>query len=525
MKNNIQQARQVLRDSFKSYYNWPDKDVNCVIEQILNKTADATRRDYHTTIDLVDDLLIKFNKKNPGQTPSTAAFIKAVKNRMIDDFRKNQRNRISFFDDILSISNNLTSSLNKSKIFKSKEEGHTAFFKWVETNLDLTKQEKIFFELLKVVITNDSVETFKEKELWHELIELAKDENIVLKNSAFRKLKERLLAKLKQGPEDLLHSFVSTSEKENNFFIEFLLTNLEELNIKNKLTAYRFSVEDFEGLKLLKTAFEINGYTFAPNRFPEVYFIDYIKQIDVNSPDSLGEYIYELDGNKQNLCSSSKEGYIVLYKNIIKNFSEKHNLSIDSIYYVVLMHEIGHWLCHQAFVTEDKDQIKWDMGYHNGNIKTHEALAQLIAYWACEQSEIYHKTLLALSPKINDKINTEEIYGCYELLKDKDIDEITSKIKELAKHFYLSDTEMFNFLKSNHKTMSEFIKAEFADTLEAKRNVWMTLLENCGELKFTPELDMIFIQAGLVENQTARGASLLKRLGIFKEDKNSEQEK
>jgi hypothetical protein len=149
------------------------------------------------------------------------------------------------------------------------------------------------------------------------------------------------------------------------------------------LKAYRFNSEELIAINQLKDLFEGNGYIL--DRFPEVYYDDYDKlSFDKNlesqeedTPDYLAVYFYEFESEKSH---STLEGRIVLFKDRIENFANRKKIDIDDVRYILLMHELGHWLCHSP----KYNNRNWSLGYGVKNKKTHESLAQLIAYWMAD---------------------------------------------------------------------------------------------------------------------------------------------
>jgi hypothetical protein len=175
-----------------------------------------------------------------------------------------------------------------------------------------------------------------------------------------------------------------------------------------KLNAYRFSQPEMTKMLWLKELFENNG--FVIDRFPEVYYDTYYNACNLypslrdekceeeETPDFLGVYIPDYTNQScHDGCEFKRvnEGVIVLFEDRIYEFAKrlKSTLKIsvktieDSIRYLVLCHELGHWLAHWP---ADSSGLRWDCRYYfntdtnEADKITHEALAQLITYWCAD---------------------------------------------------------------------------------------------------------------------------------------------
>jgi hypothetical protein len=292
-------------------------------------------------------------------------------------------------------------------------------------------------------------------------------ERLNITQSNVRKILERLRISSKDNGD--LKGFFHFISKADTDFANLLEVLLENDPVNNaELAAYRFSSEEMDKMLWLKRLFEGNQYTFNPDRFPEVYYDDYDKVKEVfpwietgheGTPDYLGVYIYQLNDNacRNKPCQISKEGVIVLFRDRIERY---RGTDIDSTRFVVLMHEFGHWLTHWAY----RNGFNWKIAYYLGKKNTHEALAQLIAYWACNNT-IHLNTLIQLTPKkrieaddlpVDDSLlfsedlmyNIKNPYGKYRLLIDKTEESILKKIVQLREAWMLKDEIMIEFLLS-----------------------------------------------------------------------------
>jgi hypothetical protein len=230
------------------------------------------------------------------------------------------------------------------------------------------------------------------------------------------------------------------------------------MNQLNPLQSYNFNSNDFfsQGMNKLKELFLNNGYLVY--RWPEIYLDDYdvfknnygeIRSNNENTPDYLAVYTdFGLDGEK--------EGIVVLFKDRIHSFCKRKKLNFDDVCFVVLMHELGHWLTHWPLYNGES----WTVYYGNNDIKTHESLAQLIAYWMVDGNQVLEKIL-------NDDLtpnNINDPYYLYNNLKRHSKSLILKKLSEFRwgnitqSSFGGDDDEMYDYLASDAKTREEWLE-------------------------------------------------------------------
>jgi hypothetical protein len=276
--------------------------------------------------------------------------------------------------------------------------------------------------------------------------------------------------------------------------------------MNNYMKAYRFSNYELEKMVWLKQIFERSSYTFSPDCFPEVYYEDYeevIKFINIDqnhrnenhrntegkNPDYLGIYIPEYVS--ETICTESKDGIIILFKNRIERYADGTATDITSVRFVVLMHELGHWLSHMGIDTYGY----WNYGFnlHPNPSILKEALAQLIAYWACEDNEIHFNTLFGLSPKKNDgTIDDVDKYGAYRKLICISKVHILKKLSIIRNFWFLKDNVLYDFLSSDLFDISEWAKSEKIDKMlpfirENKDCVFLWVQKDWKRLSSMPE--------------------------------------
>ena len=157
--------------------------------------------------------------------------------------------------------------------------------------------------------------------------------------------------------------------------------------MKNHLQAYRFSEQEMKKMIEMKKIFEKSCYKI--NRFPKVYIDEeYVldeKDMSNLNIDKLGCYRFKVNND-----NSTEEGVIIIYTKAIEMYCNSishkiHSINcdqlIDFVTLIVLMHELGHWLSHWPTCFD----MNWKKGYGEDNPKTHESLAQLIAYWVIKK--------------------------------------------------------------------------------------------------------------------------------------------
>lgn len=222
------------------------------------------------------------------------------------------------------------------------------------------------------------------------------------------------------------------------------------------LKAYRFSEPELKKLIEVRLLFSRNK--LVTDRFPEVYYDDIenyerlfgkLKATNDDTPDYLGVYHYGCEPDKL----KTKEGIIVLFKDRIENFCKRKSVDQNDVRYIVLMHEMGHWLTHWS----EFDGENWAKGYGIDNPMTHESLAQLIAYWAVDGDPDCEKILREyLTPK-----NESNEYALYLTLKSYSKSKILLKLIEIRKQFFLNDYFLSGFMQSNSELMNDFFSGLF----------------------------------------------------------------
>jgi hypothetical protein len=114
-----------------------------------------------------------------------------------------------------------------------------------------------------------------------------------------------------------------------------------------------------------------------------------------------------------------------------------------------LIHELGHWLSYWPKC----DDENWSEGYYAGSEKkTHESLAQLIAFWAADGNPELEKTLTYLTPT-----NPENPYYLYKNLKEFSKVNMLRKLQivRLPLNPKKSDDALYDILKMSKEEFDE----------------------------------------------------------------------
>lgn len=480
----------------KSFSHWTDKQISDLTAHIFAKYGNLNKNDSDAVLVLLNTVIIEAIKTYSVENIGPGLIREMLPQQLFKLKKKEEKDsKIESQGDLKAYTNR--ESNGKNFDLKKYLEKLERLEKNVLRAYGLTPTEKDLFKFLILVLKRE-VTTISYQPIYSsnlstdimdETLKEIRNSGWQLSDDYFRKLLSTLREKLRNKRDDITGEMLDFIPKEEQDLQEMkeLLIDLISFAPKSvtQLKAYRFTEEELEKMMWLKKLFENNGYTFEPNRFPEVYYDDFDTVKDVftwiesgheGTPDYLGMYIYNFEkGFIGKPCDKSKEGIIILFKDRIENYCSSSITSIDSVRFVVLMHELGHWLSHWP----KKDNYNWRIGFHLPNKHTKEALAQLIAYWSCKDNPIHYQTLLKLTPKIDadpDRmaylkankedllddgtvINTEDPYGRYWLLKDKPIIVMLNKLYQLREGWMLIDEKLMEFLISNNDELYLWIKS------------------------------------------------------------------
>ena len=452
----------------------------------LNKDLKRKLKEYKSMDDQIWEEEKELNSKLTGKKPKKSKGIPKIGKVSIDD--DSVKNDLKYK---LSLAMPDSENENLSKIEKFERE--------ILRTERIPSQPNRLLSILKEIVQDPNINVTSKDEIWNLCRERLIAEGIAIRN--YDQIKSRLLKILKgnRGATGMLHL-------------------MSPVNVNLNLQAYRFSEEEIKKMIELKRLFEntsLGDYKFTFERFPEVYYDTYDNYVEIYgeigdedeednpnnyenkiTPDYLGVYCdFSLPGNDY----ETKEGVIVLFKDRIEKYSKviekKLIISLknaeDAIRMVILMHELGHWICHWPLALNDN----WNLSYYNKAAqykRTHEALANIITYWAVNTDKILSDVLENLTPKI--KTNP---YYLYKNLIPQAQEEIIKKIVDLRKHFYLTDDLSYLYLEdkmtrfANHLQVflmprasvnSEKISDYFFDSKKNKKII--ELLDNKYEMDY-----------------------------------------
>jgi hypothetical protein len=411
MNKEILSAKSMLKNTFKAYYpQWTDKEIDVLCSFLFFRFKNFIARDVFAINYVIQDVVQKLEetKGNDKIKPFywyNSGFLSGLGKKLEKYWGKTSALEewhtptVDFIDNP-DFSWEMLNKLNR-------------YAEAIMEKGNLTTKERQLFEILIQVIdtkdTNKIYKLVKEEAIQRELIP---------NEAAFRKAFERLRNKLKDTNnshyKNLLHSLdrdntddtYKITLKNTIEFMNHVLTN-HSLSPQNYLKAYRLSYEECLKMnELLKNSLidDNNKGIFKTERLPEIYSDhthdpEIIKNIEENifqiTPDILGVYV------EKNEQGNTNQGYIVLFEENIKVFSNRHNLNIDDVKMIVLFHELGHWIAHVQ-------------GVNIEFVKTQEGIAQFIAYLSCKGNT---KRLEILENLLTPS-NSEDPYALYKKLMD-----------------------------------------------------------------------------------------------------------
>lgn len=464
--------KKYIRFTLKNYFpTWTDTQVGGL-------TRFVSTRFKNVELDIIFDSLHKsidtFQKKYPKDQNKPQLLAEVVKNDVLKKLKKNPKSKLSQYRKELEkdFEKNWESEFGSFNQLSSLQKVNE-FCRLVKKQGIFSKKQEEFFDAMSqaaLTVQQNPTNSKWKKLFWEEVKQILHNSGIEIGDNYFSQLKNRVITQLKQevpvqGREALQ---LVVKEKEVTEKLVRLFNPFPEY----LSTAYRFSVEELEKMIWLrKEIFGNYEYSFNPNRFPEVYYCD-VKEIHTRLPehprddqmtiDYLGlyfDFFQSFVGISRNdyLGGRSQEGKIVLFKDRIEAYCKRTRFTEDDVRFVVLMHELGHWMSHWAISSE----IHWEHGYHvqQSPSFTHEALAQLIAYWCCKGNPTHEEILLALSPKNGaGNIDASKPYGAYESLKNFEEEVILQKLDQLRKFWMITDLQMLAFLQSDLVNMAQWIR-------------------------------------------------------------------
>jgi hypothetical protein len=425
MKNPRNAAWQIVDENLKGFYpNWSSYAVQIVTNCLFRRFNVLIKQDVFAVADIVIEGVFILNKRHPNGIILSTYWLNPrfhLELARVYEKQKGGLNSVEegYFNQIIQ-EENINPNENYKNISLYADE-------IIEKETLTTKESELFLLMIEISLAELEGEFYKN--LNKVAVELGLTEKDTNFRKAYQRLREKLLNKDNKGSLDLLTFATIENRKKDSVIADFFEYVDSQFIITNQLQAYQFSEQEINKMIYLKKIFEENG--FEVERFPEVYYDKYdnYKEIygklkgNYDGIDFLGVYTdFTIEGDEKN----TKQGVIVLFKDRIESLK----LDINNVCFVVLMHELGHWLSHWPKC----DGINWSEGYLADNPKTHESFAQLIAYWAVAGNSDLEKVLAQFTPE-----NTENPYYLYRNLIGYSKSNILTKLTEIRKHFFLSD--------------------------------------------------------------------------------------
>jgi hypothetical protein len=468
------QARITLEKIFPM---WTKEQVQGMLRSILSwRKKNISEEDLFTCL---HDAIEIFGEKYPDKQDKPQLLAEILKNRILEVSKrdmKSQSRTLSYEDEqpqeyiFGQVRNAFESEFGSVEAMESIQKIEK-FCQLVNKHLALEGAKGGFFDAMVMAsVSEEQVSASNQKkQYWKEVEQNLHKLGYPVNENYFRKLKERVLSELKKMPtasREVLH-FIDTEKVPVLQTLNRVLDAMA-ITVFPMLAAYRFSSAELEKMNWLKSVFEKNGYAFTPNRFPEVYYADFKEvqdlfpeknQEDIVNPDALGYYFdffKQVPASKEEeFWTKSNEGKIILFKDRIEAFCARNlSLSEEGVRFVVLMHELGHWMSHWA-----ENSGRWIYGFQFSNRFTEEALAQLFAYWCCKRNPAYEQVLFDLSPKdAQGKVDAIKVYGAYQTLKKHSKVVVLKKLAQLREFWMVKDEKMLQFLNSDFVDMGQWIK-------------------------------------------------------------------
>jgi len=449
--NHKSRVIQALNSIFR---DWTTEQYEDVYNYCCYKFYKLLKTDSNAILERINEAYLEINKIN-YQIDDMVSYFKKIlysKYSLVD--RRHQ-------DYELITTQMLEQLMSKYNANESNKEEYilkiAAFSSKILKSNQLTDSQKKLFELFIDLSLDDKIKTYKD------YIKAVKSKLDYTEDN-FKQLMKRLKDKIKSlntnlNLKDELLSFGITDDTMDDDLksielIEFIVT-------KSNFSPYRFSAEELVKMLNLKSLFQKYGFEF--DRFPEVYYDDYDKiqnyrkenfdakkeneederkELDFNNIkiEMLGAYV---DINKSQFRN---EGAVFLYQDNIEKYASHVSKLTGltekecefTIRLIVLIHELGHWMCHWPQV-EGKN---WVDEYEVDKPKTHESLAQLITYWLINEDK---NTLAFFENQLVPKDN-ENPYALYKKLIAHETQKIANDIIFLRKNHHLDDDFMFEIL-------------------------------------------------------------------------------
>lgn len=427
----------------KEYPHWTINDLKIVSANLFKNFYQFQKTRGITIQEIVSEGCFKLDKRHPKPGISIGYWLNKDFQKELKRIYSDKKN----FEELKDEENQLI----ERELFSDFDDSMkiTLYAHEIKKKNELTPKETELFDLLidlSLADLDDNVYKYLNK--------VALELGLTNKDTTFRKTYQRLREKLLNPTnKGSLNRLTYTTNEKDSVLADFFRYIDSHFFKINNLQAYRFSEQEMHKMIALKKIFGENKYNI--DRFPEVY-IDENYVIDEKDflyldIDKLG--CYEYTSNEDN---TTEEGFIIIYSSAIEMYCKAIKIKSDDVKFVVLMHELGHWLTHWSY----KDNSNWANGYkadiHN---KTHESLAQLIAFWAVTGIPELEDTLYKLTPK-----NLKSPYSLYVNLKDFSQYNILRKLYIIRSFKDKNDDEMYNVLSMDEKKFNEIYEGHFVGT-------------------------------------------------------------
>jgi hypothetical protein len=521
MKTTAERVKEILVAGFPHWSQW---DVDGLTPFLMAFFKEQTKKDPSYVVAATSELYSYFEEKVVGRgkiekrdvgpglivhhlkrfTKESERFKSLYKNK------RTYKLQIQNLEDNINAVNEIESAFSSHNNFESLD-AIRAYMKEIDSIVTFSRKQMPAWAIMREV-SEQLVQGATLGVFWLEVKARCIEDGIVIKDKddQWRQMKKRILDRINakaRGSEGMLQ-MVSVSAEElalrkllnvvaklEEQSQNFTNTDLEQQDMveyqeNSKEKAYQFSEMELHSLMNLRKLFSRNQYT--TDRFPEVYDGDIParskeeqKLIDLGSDgifelvkkswiDALGIYRFGPHKNQDYNYEFTAEGIIIIDSKKIEqwvdiwNQNSSEELTVDDVRFVVLMHELGHWLSHWASRKDKKDKdadlLQWNPGFEFPNILTKEALANIICLWACEdiadeEQRIGVLTALnALTPKNeNGDVDTSNAYGAYKLIEGFERSDVLEKLNAVRANWMLKDEFLFDFLKSSEKDVLKWL--------------------------------------------------------------------
>lgn len=529
MKSTIEQVKEVLIGAFPHWSQW---DVDGLASFLMAFFKEEIKKDDSYVVAATSELYSYFEEKVIGQGkiekrdvrpglvvhylnryPSFTMKLKGLyKNKSL---MESYNQRCQEVEATTEIEAAYTQHLEFVSLDAIKE-----FIKRIDAAVPFTKSHAPVWAIMREVA--NELEGAPLEYFWIMVKERCLERCVATSPEQWRQMKSRILKSIKtygSGTEGMLQmvsaeelalrkllNVVAKLEEQSQNFSN---TDLEQQDMvkyqeNSKGKAYQFSEMELDSMINLRKLFSRNHYT--TDRFPEVYDGDIparskeeqqlielggegiLQLVERSWIDALGVYrIGPPEMNKKYSCVFTTEGNIIIDTKKIEQWVEIWNrvssegLTVDSVRFVVLMHELGHWFSHWAISDGEKTEFRqWNPGFEFPNNMTREALGNIICLWACEdiddekQRKGVLKALDALTPKNkNGDVDISNAYGAYKLIEGFDRSIVLEKLNTVRANWMLKDKFLFDFLKSPEKDVLKWLgerQPEIVSIEDYKRN-------------------------------------------------------